>query len=117
MIIFCPLFKLLMGLSYALLHSKAAVCTTPMLPRDEMSDWVEKRTLGTELSGDILRARNQTELADELEHYVQHYYELVIYFHYIILVWCFGILFLSCINIVPKHEDMKVLTILTVIIL
>ena len=69
---------------------------------------------GIELSVDSLRARNQTEMANEMADYVVHYYDLVAYFHWIVLGWCGAILLLSWINIIPKQEDAKVFTILTV---
>lgn len=106
---------LLIALSYALLHSKQIACTTPLLPREELFNWVERSMTGIELSVDSLRARNQTEMANEMADYVVHYYDLVAYFHWIVLGWCGAILLLSWINIIPKQEDAKVFTILTTI--
>lgn len=97
-----------------MLHSKQIACTTPLLPREELFNWVERSMTGIELSVDSLRARNQTEMANEMADYVVHYYDLVAYFHWIVLGWCGAILLLSWINIIPKQEDAKVFTILTV---
>lgn len=87
----------------------------PLLSRDEMPNWTRQKSIsGTEISTKVLRNRNETGLANKLEAYVLHYYDVIQMFHVCLALWCAIVMVLGCINIVPKHEDFKVCTILLV---
>lgn len=103
--------QILMVLVYLLLETKQ--CQMPLLSRDELPRWSKPFT-GTEISTETLRAKNQTALADDLEHYVVHYYDLQQLCHMAMAAWCLVILLLSLVNVVPSQEDFKVFTILLV---
>ena len=89
-------------------------CQIPLLPREELSRWTTKPITGTEISTKSLRNKNQTTIAKEMESFIENYYDSLQIFHTAIGCWSIIIMLFGCINIVPKHEDFKVMTILLV---
>ncbi|KAH7644519.1 hypothetical protein HUG17_0057 [Dermatophagoides farinae] len=92
-------------------------CQIPLLPREELSRWTTKPITGTEISTKSLRNKNQTTIAKEMESFIENYYDSLQIFHTAIGCWSIIIMLFGCINIVPKHEDFKVMTILLMVLI
>ncbi|CAG2177382.1 unnamed protein product [Oppiella nova] len=84
--------------SYVLLNRK--VCQTPIVSQEDMK-WLSTRL---------------TTLAD-YKHFATHYYDWLQIYHCITFGWCIVVIILAVINIVPSHQDFKVLVICLQILL
>lgn len=102
-----------MAYCYIMLDGK--LCHVPLLPREDMPLWTNKPITGIEISTKMLREKNQTKLANRIELYIKTYYDPLQLFQMAIGCWSIVIIILGIINIVPKHEDFKVITLLLVI--
>lgn len=82
----------------------------PLVAREEISSWLPGRNqiTGNEFATRQLRIKNETVLADKIEHYIRHYYDVIQVCHIVLGAWCLLMIVLGIINIVPKHEDFKV---------
>ncbi|KAI2802117.1 hypothetical protein BLOT_010309, partial [Blomia tropicalis] len=110
----------LLTLSLVLIYTKQNACTSPMLPRDYLYEWVEERgprqrRYGTVLTEQTFHENNRSDIAEELVEYVKHYYDLIEYLHYCLMAWCLAFVTLGWCNIIPTNEDRKVLTIVMTI--
>ncbi|KAH9425884.1 hypothetical protein DERP_005103 [Dermatophagoides pteronyssinus] len=92
-------------------------CQIPLLPREELSRWTTKPITGTEISTKSLREKNQTLIAEQMELFIENYYDSLQIFQIIIGCWSIIIMLFGIINIVPKHEDFKVMTILLMVLI
>ena len=85
--------------SYVLLNQK--VCQMPLMSsHDDVA-----AQLPLKHSGD------SNSISEAVKKFAQSYYEWSQIYHYVIFGFCIVILILSFINIVPKHQDLKVITI------
>ncbi|OTF69149.1 hypothetical protein BLA29_003803 [Euroglyphus maynei] len=92
-------------------------CQIPLLPREELSRWNMKPITGTEISTKLLRDKNQTAIAEQMELFIENYYDSLQIFQITIGCWSIVIMLFGLINIVPKHEDFKVMTILLMVLI
>jgi hypothetical protein len=84
--------------SYMLLNRK--VCQQPLMSQEDMTSWP-----------------NRPSSLEEIKKFANSYYDWLQMYHYITFSWCVIIIILGFINIVPSHQDFKVIVITVVSLL
>ncbi|KPM04960.1 hypothetical protein QR98_0034160 [Sarcoptes scabiei] len=82
-----------------------------------MAAWIAKPIAGIEISNRALRKQNETQLAIEIERFIENYYDSLQLFQLIIALWSVIIIMLGFCNLVPKHEDFRVFIILLLVLI